>query len=181
MLQNQRTLIAALAFSLLVPLLGYVYLGALYAVLFLVGYLGGFALWMATPHQVPWQSIKLPYWLTMASFLFLHKVEENRMAFFASVASQITGDPVPNITVGLIVALLILPLGAWLMVPWFVKRVHPFGYYLAYSFFASMGFTELAHFVLPFLTNDTYGYFPGMASAILLAPLGWWGLRRLRS
>jgi len=47
---------------------------------------------------------------------------------------------------------------------------------MAWSLFASMGITELAHFFLPFMTTDPYGYFPGMASVIVLAPLAWWGM-----
>ena len=43
---------AALGFALLVPLLGYVYLGTLYASIFLIGYLGGFLLWLGfKPNQ----------------------------------------------------------------------------------------------------------------------------------
>jgi len=42
-----------------------------------------------------------------------------------------------------------------------------------------MGITELAHFVFPSFTNKAYGYFPGMASVVLLAPVAWWGMYRL--
>jgi len=42
-----------------------------------------------------------------------------------------------------------------------------------------MGVTQLAHFVLPLLTNEPYGCFPGMASVLLLASLAWWGMWRL--
>lgn len=44
-----------------------------------------------------------------------------------------------------------------------------------------MGLTEPAHFIMPFLANETYGYFPGMGSVIILAPLAWWGMWRLKS
>ncbi|WP_220466405.1 hypothetical protein [Dyadobacter psychrotolerans] len=44
---------------------------------------------------------------------------------------------------------------------------------------SSMGITELAHFVLPLLTKEPYGYFPGMTRVIVLAPLAWWGMYRL--
>jgi hypothetical protein len=50
---------------------------------------------------------------------------------------------------------------------------------LAWTFFTSMGITELAHFLLPLLTTEPYGYFPGMASVVVLAPLAWWGMWRL--
>lgn len=53
MAQYTRIILAVL-FSLIVPALGYVYLGKLYAFLFLVGYLGGFALWLLPrgPHGI---------------------------------------------------------------------------------------------------------------------------------
>ena len=161
------------------PLLGYVYLGPLYAGLFLVGYFGGFLLWLRTPSQVAWRAIRLPFWLTLAAFLLLHKVEENRMAFFEAVSDRITGTPVPEVTPGLILSLLVIPVGAWLAIPLLVSRDQEFGRFLAWTFFASMGLTELAHFIMPILAREPYGYFPGMASVLVLAPLGWWGMRRL--
>ncbi|MEP1724222.1 MAG: hypothetical protein ABJJ80_21795, partial [Nitratireductor sp.] len=170
---------AALLFSFVVPLFGYVYLGPLYATLFLTGYLGGFCLWLLVPSRAPWVSIRMPYWFTMAAFLFLHKLEENRMAFFEVVSDRITGTPIPDVSVGLILALLIIPVGAWLAVPVLMSRDQEFGRYLAWTFFASIGITELAHFALPLLTDGPYGYFPGMASVVVLAPLAWWGMWRL--
>lgn len=166
----------ALLFSFVVPLFGYFYLGPLYAALFLTGYLGGFVLWLLIPTRAQWTSLRVPYWLTMLAFLLLHKVEENRMAFFEVVSDRITGTPVPEVSMGLFLALLIIPIGAWLAVPIFIARDHEFGRFLAWTFFASMGITELAHFVLPLLTDDAYGYFPGMASVVVLAPLAWWGM-----
>lgn len=179
-LQKKAPLVGgALLFSLAIPGLGYIYLGPLIAVLFLVGYLGGFLLWMLIPARAPYASVRLPFWSTLLAFLFLHKVEENVANFFEVVSDKVTGIPVPEITPLLIVALLVLPLGAWLIVPLLIKRGYEFGYYLTWTFFASMGITELAHFVLPFFTNEPYGYFPGMASVIVLAPLAWWGMWRL--
>jgi hypothetical protein len=67
----------------------------------------------------------------------------------------------------------------WLLIPWLVGRRHAFGYFLVWTFFASMGITELAHFVFPLFTGAPYGYFPGMASVVPLAPLAWWGIWRL--
>lgn len=51
---------AALGFSILVPLLGYFYLGWLYALIFLVGYLGGFILWLAAPKEATWDRSGFP-------------------------------------------------------------------------------------------------------------------------
>lgn len=172
-------IVAALGFALLVPLLGYVYLGALYAIIFLVGYLGGFAFWLTTPRDVAWHSVQVPYWLTLLAFLFLHKVEENRTNFFEQVSARITGTPVPQVSIGLILAILVIPVGAWVAVPILMKRNHDFGRFLAWTFFASMGLTELAHFVMPVLAKEPYGYFPGMISVFILSPLAWWGMARL--
>ncbi len=173
--------LSAAAFSLLVPWLGYVYLGPFYASLFLVGYGGGFALWLLVPTGASWRFIRLPYWLTLAAFLLLHKVEENRMAFFEAVSTRITGAPIPEMSVGVAIGLLVIPVGAWLAIPVLFGRGQEFGRYLAWTFFASMGFTELAHFLMPMLANEPYGYFPGMASVVILAPLAWWGMWRLAS
>lgn len=169
---------AAFAFALLVPALGYVYLGLFYAIIFLVGYVGGFAFWMMTSKRTAWPSIRLPYWLTLIAFA-LHKLEENRAGFFEAVSTKITGIPVPEVSVGLIVGL--LPIGAWLAIPPLVHRHYEFGSFLAWTFFASMGLTELAHFIVPLLAGHTYSYFPGMVSALLLAPLAWWGMWRLKN
>ncbi len=171
--------VCALLFSLVVPAFGYAYLGALYALLFLMGYLAGFIAWLLVPTKVPYASIKAPFWATLLAFLLLHKVEENKMKFFEVLSAKITGTPVPEVTPLLIIGLLILPIGSWLLIPYLMKKGHDFGYYLAWTFFASMGLVELAHFFFPLFTDEPYGYFPGMASAIILAPLGWWGMWRL--
>ena len=177
--KSKLLIVLALLFSLAVPLFGLIYLGPLYAALFLTGYLGGFVVWLLVRTGASWASIRVPYWLTMLAFLILHKVEENRTAFFEVVSDRITGTPVPEISVGLILALLIVPIGAWLAVPFLVRRDYEFGRLLAWTFFTSMGITELAHFLLPLLTTEPYGYFPGMASVVVLAPLAWWGTWRL--
>lgn len=172
-------ILIALIFSFLIPAFGYYYLGILYATLFLIGYLGGFFLWIFIPSKTTWATIKVPYWLTLLAFLFLHKVEENRMKFFEVVSEKITGGTVPEFSAGLVIGLLILPIGAWLLVPPLLKSRNELGYYSFWTLFASMGITELTHFFLPFLTNEPYGYFPGMASVAILAPLAWWGMWRL--
>ena len=179
---NQKgpaTVIIAFIFSLLIPAIGFYYLGLLYAMLFLIGYMGGFLLWLLVSSHTPWTSLKKPYWLTILAFLFLHKVEENRMKFFEVVSEKITGGTVPEYSVGLIIGMLILPIGAWLIAPWLIKRGQELGYFAIWTLFVSMGITELAHFFLPFMIHEPYGYFPGMASVIVLAPLAWWGLYKL--
>ncbi len=54
-------------------------------------------------------------------------------------------------------------------------------YYLAWTFFTSMGVIELAHFIFPFFTPEPYGYFPGMVTVVPLAPVAWFGMWRLLS
>ncbi|KXJ98026.1 MAG: hypothetical protein UZ17_ACD001002916 [Acidobacteria bacterium OLB17] len=178
---NKRgsTIIVAIVFTLAIPALGYVYLGPLVSILFLIGYLGGFLLWVLVPANVPYSTIRVPFWATFLAFILLHKVEENITDFFEVLSENITSVPVPEVTPLLIIGLLILPVGAWLITPFLIRRGYDFGYYLAWTLFASMGITELAHFVFPLFTNEPYGYFPGMASVGVLAPLAWWGLLRL--
>lgn len=172
-------IIIAFLFSLLIPAIGYYYLGILYAALFFIGYIGGFMCWLLFPSRTAWSALKTPYWLTLFAFLFLHKVEENRMKFFEVVSEKITGGTVPEFSAGLVIGLLILPIGAWLAIPLLIKRGQELGYYAIWTLFVSMGITELAHFFLPFLTDEPYSYFPGMASVLVLAPTAWWGMWRL--
>ena len=101
------------------------------------------------------------------------------MAFFEAVSTRITGAPIPEMSVGVAIGLLVIPVGAWLAIPLLFRRGHEFGRYLAWTLFTSMGVTELAHFLMPILANEHYGYFPGMASVVILAPLAWWGMWRL--
>ncbi|MEO6175021.1 MAG: hypothetical protein ABIP27_07710 [Flavobacterium circumlabens] len=168
----------AFLLSILIPAIGYYYLGTLYA-LFAVGYLGGFIFWLYIPSRTKWPLLRAPFWSTMFAFLFLHKVEENRMNFFKVVSEKITGGTVPEISLGLVAGMLVLPIGIWLSIPLLIKRRHELGYFAIWTLFISMGFTELAHFYFPFLINGPYKYFPGMASVVVLAPLAWWGIWRL--
>lgn len=117
---------AALAFTLLVPAVGYVYLGALVASIFLIGYGSGFLLWWCCPTDAPFAPIRAPYWLTLAAFA-LHKAEENRAEFFETLSREITGIPVPETTLLLFLLLLVIPAGAWLLVPWLMNRRNPLG------------------------------------------------------
>jgi hypothetical protein len=178
MKKKPLTVLFALLFTLVVIILGYVMLGLLPMFLFAFGFLGGFILWLTIPSRVLFTNIKVPYFLTLGFFI-LHKFEERYMDFFPRL-SEITGVPVPD-TNSFLVYLLYAFAGAWLLVPYLVKRGYGFGYYLAWTFFTSMGVIELAHFVFPFIEGGTYGYFPGMLSVILLAPTAWWGMCRLVS
>lgn len=170
------TIIFALLFTAAVLVLGYLMLGLLPMFLFAFGFLGGFILWLVVPTNTSFEAIKMPFFVTLAFFV-LHKFEDRYMDFFPRL-SEITGVPVPE-TDSFLVYLLYAFAGAWLLIPYLVKRGYGFGYYLAWTFFTAMGVTELAHFFFPFFTVEPYGYFPGMASVIILAPAAWWGMLRL--
>ncbi len=171
--KSPLVIFSALVFTLTILILGYVMLGILPMFLFAFGFLGGFILWLTVPTAATFESIKIPFLLTFAFFI-LHKFEERYMDFFPKL-SEITGVPVPE-TDSILVYLLYAFAGAWVLIPYLMKYNYNFGYYLAWTFFTSMGVTELAHFVFPFFTTKPYGYFPGMASVILLAPVAWWGI-----
>lgn len=166
---------AAAAHAVAAMSLGYVLLGPIPMLLFAAGFAGGFALWLLVPATPPFSRIKVPFYLVLALFV-AHKMEERLAGFFPALA-RLTGEDVPE--VGVLSALLYAVAMAWLLVPLLVRRSSAFGYYLAWSFFTSMGIIELAHFAFPLFTGQTYGYFPGMGSVFALAPAAWWGLRRL--
>lgn len=168
--------ILALLFTLSIIGLGYVMLGIIPMFLFTFGFLGGFMLWIKVPTKTEFSNIKLPFYLTLLAF-FLHKVEERQMNFFQRLSEITNVQPPP--TDSILVYLLYILAGAWLLIPYLVKKQNSFGYYLAWTFFTSMGIIELAHFVFPFFIDKPYRYFPGMATVFFLAPLGWWGMFRL--
>lgn len=179
---KSSTVIAAAIFTIAVPAIGHLSFGPWPALLFLIGYLGGFILWVVLPMRAPFSRIKGLYWATFALFI-LHRVEEKVFGFFAKL-SELTGVPVPEIASPPIVLLLVMSVGAWFLGPLLYSRGHAFGHYLVWTFFASMGITELAHFVLPLFAPEPYGYFPGMLSVIPLAPVAWysmWSLTRKAS
>lgn len=168
-------LVAAAAglFTVAVVALGYLLLGLWPALLFCFGYVGGLALWLAAPARPTFADIRIPYFTALGLFA-VHKAEERYLDFFPAL-SRLTGVPMPD-TGSILVFALYAFAGAWLLIPWLVGRGSAFGVFLAWTFFASMGLTELAHFAFPFLAGGPLGYFPGLASAALLAPAGWWGL-----
>lgn len=167
---------SAVLFTIAVLILGYVLLGLLPMFLFAFGFLGGLVLWLVVPTDVSFRSIRTPYFVTLALFV-IHKLEERYLEFFPALA-EITRVPVPE-SGSVLAVLLYMFAASWLLIPLLVGRGHQFGYYLAWTFFTAMGVTELAHFVFPFFTGKPYGYFPGMASVIVLAPVAWWGMWRL--
>lgn len=168
----------AFLFTIGLLAVGYFSFGIWTTIIFASGFLGGFILWLFVPSNAPFTAIKIPYWLTFAFFIFLHRVEEY-MSKFQEELSKITGNPIPDISSPALIILVLASVGGWLLIPYLIKHNYAFGYYLAWTFFAAMGITELAHFIFPFFLDKPYGYFPGMASVIILAPTAWWGMWRL--
>ena len=179
MKRNAIIIATAFVFTATILVLGYLAFGPWTALIFTAGFLGGFLLWLLFPSQPQFRTIKVAFWLSLGLFV-LHRVEEKVMGFFAQL-SAITGTPTPSVTDATVILLVLLSVGAWMSIPILVKRGYAFGYYLCWTFFASMGITELAHFVFPFFIDKPYGYFPGMASVVLLAPVAWWGMYKLAS
>lgn len=169
---------AAFLFTVAVLALGYTAFGFWTMLIFTSGFLGGFVLWLIFPANPTFEAMKVPYFLALALFV-LHRVEEYSMDFFETLAA-ITGIGTPDVGSWQVILLVLLSVGAWLLVPPLVGRGYRFGTYLAWTFFAAMGITELAHFVVfPWFTPQPFAYFPGMASVVLLAPVAWWGMWRL--
>ena len=147
------TLVAYL-YSLGILALGYISFGLWPTVVFASGFLGGLFLWLVVPTRAPFTKIKVPYWLTFFLF-FLHRVEEYVFKFQEAL-SRLTGVPVPKISSLSLVALVLASVGAWAVTPILFQRGYAFGQYLAWTFFAAMGITELAHFAFPLFTPDPY-------------------------
>lgn len=168
----------AFFYSALVLLLGLKTFGGLVSLLFSFGFLGGFVGWIATRPVTPIKDLKFPFYGSLALFA-LHRVEEKYAGFFMFL-EQMTDVTTPDIRSSELFTLVLLAVGPWLLIPWLVKRRLQLGYYFAWTFFASMGLTELAHWlVFPFFFDDPVRYIPGMWSVVLLAPFGWWGMWRL--
>lgn len=177
MKKNPTIVAAALLFTSAILTVGYLAFGLITDLIFASGFLTGFIIWIFVKREPSFDRIKIPYWGTLILFI-LHRVEEKMMNFFDKLA-EITQVPTPDITSWEVITLVIVSVGAWLAIPYLVKRRYAFGYYLAWTFFSAMGITELAHFVFPFFTDEPYGYFPGMVSVLLLAPCAWWGMYKL--
>lgn len=171
-------IILATLFSATILILGYVSFGLWVMLIFSSGFFTGLIIWLLMPANARWDEFKIPFWLTFILF-FVHRVEEKVSGFF-KILSEVTNIPTPNIISVEIILLLLFSIVGWLFIPFLVKRGSQFGYYLAWTFFASMGITELAHFlVFPFLVNKPFTYFPGMLSVVFLAPVAWWGMYKL--
>lgn len=152
--------------------------GLLTTFIFTAGFAGGLLLWLMWPSGGGWADVRAPYWVALALFV-AHRVEEKQMGFFAFLAAA-TGEPTPSVASVPVLLLVGVSVGAWLLVPILMRRGRPMGRYLAWTFFASLGISELAHFmVFPWIDPAGIGYVPGMWSVIALAPVAWWGMWRL--
>lgn len=175
---DKTTIVAAFVFSAVILALGYASFGVWTMVIFSSGFGLGYLLWLLCPKRPPFRTIKWPFLLAVSLFV-VHRIEEYQSNFFIELA-RITGTPTPQIASWQVILLVLLSVGGWIAMPFLVIRRIAFGYYLAWTAFAAFGITELAHFaIFPFLTGQPYGYFPGMASVVLLAPVAWWGMWRL--
>ncbi|MCG7594871.1 hypothetical protein ACXYX3_28250 (plasmid) [Mycobacterium sp. C3-094] len=179
--QNARpwpAVAAAVALTTAALSVGYWALGLATMLIFTAGFVGGLLLWRVWPSGGGWADIRAPYWIALLLFL-AHRVEEKQMGFFAFLAA-VTGVPTPAVNSVPVVLLVAVSAGAWLLIPALMRRGRPIGRYLAWTFFASLGLTELAHFVVfPWLDPGGAGYVPGMWTVVALAPVAWWGMWRL--
>lgn len=178
MSKHSTDIVLAVLITIGVPVIGYLSFGIVPASLFFIGYLGGFILWMSVPETVQFSSVKWIYWLTFLLFI-VHRVEEKVSGFFDTLA-EMTGVEKPEVISVPIILLLLTSVGAWILGPVLASKRKPIGVFLVWTFFASMGITELAHFVFPFFRDEPYGYFPGMASVVVLAPVAWYGMFKFR-
>ncbi|MBS1580826.1 MAG: hypothetical protein JST66_01365 [Bacteroidetes bacterium] len=172
--------VLATAMTLAVVIAAYTAFGHITGSVLASGYVAGLIGWcfFGLGLGLDVRSIRTPFLVTLLLFA-LHKVEENRTRF-QDVVATLTGMPVPELTSPALLGLLLLGVLPWLLVPLLWRRTPAWSAYFAWTFFASMGITELAHFlVFPFLGDDTYSYFPGMATALPLIVAGWWGMRRM--
>lgn len=173
------TITAAVGITLVTLGLGWWAFDVLTMLIFTAGFAGGFVLWLAFRTGGSWSDIRVAYWITLLLFIF-HRVEERQMEFFAFL-STVTGTPKPSPTSLPVVLLVVISVGAWLLIPILMRRNQPLGRYLAWTFFTSMGLTEIAHFaIFPWLNPlGAAAYVPGMWTIVVLAPVAWWGMWRL--
>lgn len=176
--RDKVSIVGAAAMTIAILALGYWSFGIWTMLIFSSGFGVGFILWLLVRREPEFSQIKWPFILAFLLFI-AHRIEEYATGFFAELA-RLTGTATPGIGSWQVILLVLLSVGGWVAMPFLVIHRIAFGYYLAWTAFAAMGITELAHFLIfPFLTGEPYGYFPGMASVIVLAPVAWWGMTRL--
>jgi hypothetical protein len=177
-MKKTSTILLAFLFCAAALTLGYITLGIWGTILFAFGFIDGALLWLCTPENTTWKNIRAVYIVTLILFI-AHKIEEKKMDFFPAL-SKLTGVPVPS-PFSWSAILLNLVGATWLLIPILMTKRKSFGHFLSWTFFFSMGITELAHFIFPLFSNGSYSYFPGMATAAVLAPVAWYGIYKLCS
>lgn len=167
----------AFLFTVLILLLGCSFLSFWTALVFTSGFIIGFLLYILTPSRPKFKQFRTPYWLVLGLFT-IHRIEEQVTGFHARL-SDLTEVSISEFDSPQTFFLVLLSVGGWLAIPALVRRRDPLGHYLAWTFFSTMGITELTHFCHPLLTHEPYEYFPGLGSVIVLVPAAWWGMHRL--
>lgn len=176
--KSRSCISAAGILTVLVLLSSFLSLGFWTMVIISAGFVGGFFLWLGFKSKANYDDLKWPFIFTFIAFV-VHRVEEKVSGFFERL-SEITDVSTPEILSVPVILMVVTSVGSWLSIPYLLKRDSEFGRYLVWTFFTSMGLTELAHiFVFPFIIGEPFSYFPGMASVFVLSPVAWWGLSRL--
>lgn len=150
---------------ILVMSLSYFLMGLIPMTVFSIFLIGGLFMWLKTTYhyQVNPNKIIIPYLLTVIFFI-IHVLEEYLTSFHQEM-SDLSGFHIPEANF-LIIAAFGGPI-LWLTGAVLLLRKNPVGYYITWGFFIAMIFSELAHFVFPFMKEGRFTYFSGMYTAIL--------------
>ena len=114
----------------------------------------GFAGGLLLPNRGSWADIRIPYFIALALFL-AHRVGSRKSRWASSPTAEVTALPSPAVTSESVLLLLLVSVGMWLLIPVLMMRAPAFGCYLAWAFSASLGITELAHFVVLLVPRPT--------------------------
>lgn len=176
--KSRANISAAAILTALVLFSSFLSLGFWTMVIISAGFVGGFFLWLGFKSKARYSDLKWPFIFTFIAFA-IHRVEEKVSGFFERL-SEITDVSTPEILSVPVILMVVTSVGSWVSIPYLLNRDSEFGRYLVWTFFTSMGLTELAHiFVFPFIVREPFSYFPGMVSVFVLSPLAWWGFLRL--
>jgi len=150
--------IFAFLFMTAALIFGYLSFGFWASLIFTVGFLGGYILWLFVPTGASFRYLSIPYFLTLSLFA-VHKIEEKQHAFLQALA-KLTGGPVPSDTSFQVIMLLVLSIGAWLLAPFLVARKYAFGYYLMWTFSPIRGSPNLPTLYFRFSQASRTDTFP---------------------
>ncbi len=173
---NATHVVCGAAFTAAMVTMGHVAIGPLIAIVFASGFVTGFVLWLVRPGDGSFCRIKVPYILVLVASV-IHRVDEEISGFVPAI-EELTGDTAAD-PVSLTSLILVVLSLAWMLSPLLMRIGNPLGSYGAWTLFAGFGILELWHFVFPLMAEGPYGYFPGMWTVPLVAPIGWWGMWRM--